>query len=234
MKKISKIKILLKYSAWPLILIMLSPNAIAQKKPVYFNHLSSSNGLSQNRIYGIVQDHEGFIWIGTEDGLNKYDGYNFEIFKRVPGDSLSLNDNQAQAIYVAKDGTLWAGGTLAGLSKYNSATKTFTRYQNDHSNPNTLAGNNITSFSEDNNGNLWIATQNNGFDYMLVREGKFIHMLNMLPQDYPLSKDQIYFIHQYRQNHLWIGSEGKIHYFKISYSGTGVPKLQPKRLRDKI
>ena len=230
MKKISKIKILLKYSAWLLILIVLSPNAIAQKKPVYFNHLSSSNGLSQNRIYGIVQDHEGFIWIGTEDGLNKYDGYNFEIFKRVPGDSLSLNDNQAQAIYVAKDGTLWAGGTLAGLSKYNSATKTFTRYQNDHSNPNTLAGNNITSFSEDNNGNLWIATQNNGFDYMLVREGKFIHMLNMLPQDYPLSKDQIYFIHQDRQNHLWIGSEGKIHYFKISYSGTGVPKLQPEKI----
>lgn len=231
---IKNTKNLLKYSICLLILIAFSSNTIAQKKPVKFNRLTSSNGLSQNRVSSIVQDHDGFIWIGTEDGLNKYDGYNFEIFKRNPGDSLSLNDNQALAMHVAKDGTLWVGGSLTGLSKYNSATKTFKRYNSDHSNPNSLAEDIIISFSEDEKGNLWLVTQNRGFDYMIVNEGKFIHMANMLPPDYNIPEDQIFFIHQDKQNNLWVGAAGKIHYFKINYSETGVPKLQPVRIENQI
>ncbi|MDP3831367.1 MAG: two-component regulator propeller domain-containing protein, partial [Ignavibacteriaceae bacterium] len=107
MKNINNLNCALKYSVLLLIFIILSSTAIAQKKPVKFNRLTSSNGLSQNRVSSIVQDHDGFIWIGTEDGVNKYDGYNFEIFKRNPGDSLSLNDNMGLAMHLAKDGTLW-------------------------------------------------------------------------------------------------------------------------------
>jgi ligand-binding sensor domain-containing protein len=224
----------LKYFFCLLIMMLLSSTAIAQKKPIKFNRLTSSDGLSQNRVSAIVQDHDGFIWIGTEDGINKYDGYNFEIFKRNPGDSLSINDNQALAMHVAKDGTLWTGGSLTGLSKYNSATKTFTRYNHNHSNPNSLAEDIIISFSEDSKGNLWIVTQNKGFDYMMVKEEKFIHMANMLPPDYIIPEDRIFFIHQDKQNYLWVGAEGKVHYFKISYSETGTPKLQPIKIENQI
>ena len=234
MKNINNSKCTLKCSVFMLIFIMLSSTAFSQKKPVKFNRLTSSNGLSQNRVSAIAQDLDGFIWIGTEDGLNKYDGYNFEIFKRNPGDSLSLNDNQALAMHVAKDGTLWIGGSLTGLSKYNSATKTFTRYNHNHSSPNSLAEDIIVAFSEDAIGNLWIVTQNKGFDYMIVKEGKFIHMANMLPPDYKIPEDRIYFIHQDKQNNLWIGADGKIHYFKISYSENGTPKLQPIKIENQI
>src|SRR5574338_548976 len=230
----SNLKRSLKYPVIFLIFLIIASNAFAQKKPVKFNRISSSNGLSQNRVSAIVQDHDGFIWIGTEDGLNKYDGYNFEIFKRNPGDSLSLNDNQALTMHVAKDGTLWIGGSLTGLSKYNSATKTFTRYNHDHSNPNSLAEDIIISFSEDTKGNLWIATRDNGFDYMIVNEGKFIHMANMLPQDYDIPQDLIHFIHQDKQNYLWVCTEGKINYFKIIYTESGVPKLQPVKIENQI
>jgi len=222
-----KTKCIINFSISLLILILLTANALAQNKPVKFNRLTSSNGLSQNRVSAIVQDHDGFIWIGTEDGLNKYDGYNFETFKRNPGDSLSLNDNQALAMLVAKDGTLWIGGSLTGLSKYNSATKTFTRYNNDHSNPSSLAEDIIISFSEDEKGNLWITTQDKGFDYMIVNEGKFIHMANMLPPDFKIPEDEIIFIHQDEQNHLWVGAEKK-------KKNTGVPKLQPEKLENQI
>jgi len=214
-----KTKCIINFSISLLILILLTANALAQNKPVKFNRLTSSNGLSQNRVSAIVQDHDGFIWIGTEDGLNKYDGYNFETFKRNPGDSLSLNDNQALAMLVAKDGTLWIGGSLTGLSKYNSATKTFTRYNNDHSNPSSLAEDIIISFSEDEKGNLWITTQDKGFDYMIVNEGKFIHMANMLPPDFKIPEDEIIFIHQDEQNHLWVGAEER---FIISKSATTI------------
>jgi len=234
MKSINALQRTLKYSVYLLIFIVISSNTIAQKKPVKFNRLTSSDGLSQNRVSAIVQDHDGFIWIGTEDGVNKYDGYNFEIFKRNPGDSLSINDNQALAMHVAKDGALWIGGSLTGLSKFNSATKTFTRYNHNHSNPNSLAEDIIISFSEDTKGNLWIVTQNKGFDYMIVNEGKFIHMANMLPPDYKIPENQIYFIHQDKQNNLWIGVDRKVHYFKVSYSETGIPKLQPIKIENQI
>ena len=234
MKDINKLKRALKFSVCILILLAFYSNTIAQKKPVKFNRLTSSDGLSQNTVSAIVQDHDGFIWIGTEDGINKYDGYNFEIFKRNPGDSLSLNDNMGLSMHVAKDGTLWIGGSLTGLSKYNSATKTFTRYNHDHTNPNSLAEDVIISFSEDETGNLWILTENKGFDYMTVKEEKFIHMVNMLPPDYKIHEDQIFFIHQDRQNHLWIGAEGKVHYFKISYGENGIPKLQPIRIENQV
>ncbi len=212
------------------LLLLLSSILFAQNKPIQFNRINSSNGLSQNKATAIVQDHNGFIWIGTEDGLNKYDGYNFQIFKRIPGDSLSLNDNWVNTLHVAKDGAIWIGGLFAGLSRYNSATNNFTSYNHDHSNPNSLADININSISEDEKGNLWISTNDNGFDYMLVDQGKFIHMVNILPPGYPLEKDKINFIHQDKQNHLWVGGEGKIYYFKINYAKSGVPQLVPEKI----
>ncbi len=234
MNNINTLNKAIKYSVFLLIYILLSSTVIAQKKPVKFNHLTSSDGLSQNTVATIAQDHDGFIWIGTEDGINKYDGYNFEIFKRNPGHSLSLNDNMGRSMHVAKDGTLWIGGSLTGLSKYNSATKTFTRYNHDHTNPNSLADDAVTYFSEDESGNLWILTANKGFDYMMVKEEKFIHMYNMLPPDYKISEDGIFFIHQDEKNYLWVGALGKVHYFKITYNETGVPKLQPVKIENQI
>jgi len=234
MNIVNNTKCIINFSILLLISVILTNNVFAQNKPIKFNRLTSSNGLSQNRVSSIVQDHDGFIWIGTEDGLNKYDGYNFEIFKRIPGDSLSINDNQALAMHVSKDGTLWIGGGLTGLSKYNSATKTFTRYNNDHSNPNSLAEDIIISFSEDTKGNLWIVTQDKGFDYMVVSDAKFIHMANMLPPDFKIPEDEITFIHQDKQNHLWVGAIGKVYYFKITYGETGVPQLKPEKIDNQI
>jgi serine phosphatase RsbU (regulator of sigma subunit)/ligand-binding sensor domain-containing protein len=213
-----------------LIILWLSDSVFAQNKPIQFNRYTSSNGLSQNKAAAIVQDHDGFIWIGTEDGLNKYDGYNFEIYKRVPGDSLSINDNWVNTLHVAKNGTIWIGGLFGGLSRYNSTTDNFTNFTHDHSDPNSISDINIAYIDEDEKGNLWITTVDNGFDYMMVEEGKFIHMVNMLPPGYPIIKDQIFFVYQDKQNHLWVGTSGKVHYFNIVYNKSGVPQLLPEKI----
>src|SRR5690606_29690895 len=147
---------------------------------------------------------------------------------------LSLSDNMGLSMHIAKDGTLWIGGSLSGLSKYNSKTETFTRYNYNPENPYSLSDNTIVSFSEDEKSNLWILTGNNGFNYMLVNEEKFIHMTDMLPHDYKIAGDRLTFIHQDSQNHLWIGDEGNIHYFKINYNETGHPKLQPVKIDNQL
>ncbi len=227
-----KIGVSSKIILWIVIVIFLQPLFYSQTKPVKFRHLTTSDGLSQNRIFDIVQDHDGFIWIGTEDGLNRYDGYNFEIFKRIPGDTSSLADNFAIALHVSKDGTLWSGGNFGGLSKYDAESKSFTSYSHIHSNPYSISDNNIISLSEDEKGNLWIGTVNGGFDYMFVDENKFIHMQNMLPKDYPLKEDVISFIHQDQSGHLWVGADNKVHYFNIEYNENNIPQLQPVRLKN--
>ena len=104
----------------------------AQDKPVTFDHFTTRDGLSQNRIYGIIQDSLGFIWFGTEDGLNRYDGYNFKVFKNIPGDTTSLVENIVTTFHLTKKGELWVGGPRTGLARFNAQNETFTTFLNDH------------------------------------------------------------------------------------------------------
>ena len=110
------------------LLISISIPLIAQIKPVKFDRLSTKDGLSQNRVYSIVQDKFGFIWIGTEDGLNRYDGYEFKVYKNIPGDSTSLITNFVLTLCAAKNGNIWIGGDH-GLSEFNYDRETFNTLQ---------------------------------------------------------------------------------------------------------
>jgi serine phosphatase RsbU (regulator of sigma subunit)/ligand-binding sensor domain-containing protein len=206
----------------------------AQEKPVTFDHFTTRDGLSQNRIYGIIQDSLGFIWFGTEDGLNRYDGYNFKVFKNIPGDTTSLVANQIETFHLTKKGELWLGGIRIGLNKYNPETETFTNFMNDHSNPGTISGDWIKSISEDEKGNLWVATNNNGFDYFDIPNNRFIHMANTLPRGYQFNNELLEFIHQDRSGQLWIGGQGKLHLFNVDYTKEGIPVLHPVKLQNDV
>ena len=97
----------------------------AQDKLVKFKTFNSSNGLSQNNVFTIVQDKLGFIWMGTEDGLNRYDGYNFKVYKKDPNDTSSITGNTVYKCYVDRRGTLWLGTNLGGLNKFDASTESF-------------------------------------------------------------------------------------------------------------
>ena len=165
----------------PIILItfLLASVINSQDKPIRFDRLSTKDGLSQNKIFEIVQDTLGFIWIGTEDGLNRYDGYNFKVFKNIPGDSTSLSRNLIETLHVTKSGDLWVGGQLNGLSKLNTKTESFTNFRSDHFKQNSLRDNWVTDISEDKKGNLWIGTINKGVDYLDVSSNTGLQFLNL-------------------------------------------------------
>ncbi|WP_457565454.1 ligand-binding sensor domain-containing protein, partial [Caldithrix abyssi] len=125
-----------------LLLLICSTNRLtAQHRPVKFEHLSSSDGLSQNKVFDITQDHQGFIWIATEDGLNRYDGFNFKIFKNIPGNSSSLFYNGINCVYVSKDGLVWTGGQNGGLGRFDAQSETFVNFLHDAQNPGAIAEN---------------------------------------------------------------------------------------------
>ncbi len=127
---------------------------------IRFEHLSLEEGLSQSVVTSILQDRTGFLWIGTQDGLNRYDGYNFTIYKPDSTDPTSLSDRWITALAEDDEGYLWVGTRLGGLNRYNPLTGNFQRYPySDEISKDGISGSQITALYADKNG-IWIGTEN--------------------------------------------------------------------------
>ena len=123
-----------------------------------FHRLSIEEGLSQNSIICILQDSKGFLWLGTEDGLNRYDGYSFKTYYHNPNEPGSLSHNRIGSLYEDRSGVLWVGTMAGGLNKFIREEEKFKCYTSDPANPGTLSNNTILSFYEDSEGYLWLGT----------------------------------------------------------------------------
>ena len=130
-----------------------------------FDHLTVEDGLSYPEISAIVQDELGFMWIATFEGLNRYDGYNFVVYKNDITDPTSLSRNHIQCLVQdnrAPD-IFWVG-TSNGLNKFDRRTGQFSHYFYDPENRNTLSSNDIMDIAQDSSGLLWIATWDEGIN----------------------------------------------------------------------
>ena len=138
-------------------LLLCSPPQFAQSSNIKFEHFSVEDGLSHTNIRKIVQDHQGFIWFATPDGLNKYDGYEFTSYRHEPYDETSLAANSINDIFVDQFGVFWVG-SFDGLNRYNPATDRFIRYQNNPDDSTSLPVNYVSAIGEDSEGTLWVAS----------------------------------------------------------------------------
>jgi signal transduction histidine kinase/ligand-binding sensor domain-containing protein len=125
-----------------------------------FKKIDSNDGLSDNTISSIFQDHRGFLWIGTRDGLNKYDGYTFQVFRKQLYDTTSLSGNIITAINEDSNGNIWIGTQADGLSVYDTKKEKFARYKFLINDTNSIPGVTIWSIAKDKNGNMWFGTNN--------------------------------------------------------------------------
>ncbi len=156
MKKITVI------SMWVMLTVFFSwTNEVQADSPekyeVKFRHLGAEQGLTQTSVFDIVQDTDGFMWFGTEDGLIKYDGYNFVAYLHNPQDKSSITNSWIHKLYQDSQGIIWIG-TEYGLSRLDPNTEKFSNYLPvpDSTDP---ADNVILSITEDNDGKLWMGTQ---------------------------------------------------------------------------
>ncbi|MBK5720112.1 response regulator [Dysgonomonas sp. Marseille-P4677] len=125
-----------------------------------FKYYMVENGLSSNTVYTIIQDSKGYIWIGTEDGLNRFDGYSFRSFRNTPRDSTSIINNYIYALYEDINGQLWVG-TETGISIYDSRNNQF-HYFNKKTKNNILLNDKIQNIIADENENMWISSFRQG------------------------------------------------------------------------
>jgi ligand-binding sensor domain-containing protein/DNA-binding CsgD family transcriptional regulator len=155
----------------------------------------------------MLQDSEGFMWFGTQDGLNKYDGYGFEIFKPDPADPASLSHNEIWCLYQDRGGVLWVGTRGGGLNRFNAAEKTFTHYTHRPGNPSGLSNNMIWFIHEDRSGRFWVGSEG-GLDEF-DRENEVFHHYTANPAaPGGLSSNYLTCFHEDRSGFYWIGTDG--------------------------
>ena len=190
----------------------------AQTDAVRFERISIEQGLSQTTVYCIFQDSRGFMWFGTRDGLNKYDGYGFTVYKHAPENRNSLSNNNVRAIYEDSSGALWIG-TEAGLNKFNREKETFSHYVTDPNDPNSLSHNRIRTILADQSGVLWIGTYGGGLNRLVppapsssASDSKgpprFVRYQHDPNDPASLSHNKIYTMCEDRAGALWIGTIG--------------------------
>jgi ligand-binding sensor domain-containing protein/signal transduction histidine kinase/DNA-binding response OmpR family regulator len=177
-----------------------------------FNHLKTENGLSQNSIFAIAQDGQGFMWFGSRFGLNRYDGNQFRLYKSNASDSGSLSDDYITALYSDSRKILWVG-TANGLNRFNPQKNTFERIYLDGNKHNKQYAP-VNSVYEDRRGNLWAAART-GL-YLLTNPGKNkFTSAEKLGLDPGIAHAEILSIYEDQKGGLWIGTNNGLTRFRL-------------------
>jgi two-component system, sensor histidine kinase and response regulator len=207
------------YILFGFIFIAIAVDLLAHNNNIKLNNISIEDGLSQSSVNCILQDSQGFMWFGTQDGLNRYDGYNFVTYKYTPNDPNCLMDNNVLSISEDKNGFIWIGTWGGGLDRFDPRTQQFKNYHILPDNHNSLTANRINVIHIDKQDKLWIGTFNglNKFDPL---NQTFIHFHYDPNSLNSISHEQINCILEDKQGYFWIGT------------ADGLNKLDPKN--DKI
>lgn len=172
---------------------------------VQFSNLSLKDGLSQNSITDIIQDRNGFVWVGTYDGLNRYDGNEFLIIRGEKGAEEKLSGNTVTALFEDSDGYIWVG-TNFGLNRLNPRTFEIASYSHWFRDSLSLSNNSIRCIAEDKDGHLWVGTRN-GLNKML-RDSTFQKFKIDEEDPYSLPGREVKDILVDEKGRIWVATEG--------------------------
>ncbi|MFO7447133.1 MAG: two-component regulator propeller domain-containing protein, partial [Ignavibacteriaceae bacterium] len=169
-------------------------------------YYTSLQGLSQHYIFAVLQDYKGFMWFGTKDGLNRFDGYSFKVYRNNPLDSASISDSYIMSLFEDKDSNLWIGTAGGGLNKFNRETETFTRYPNTIHDPVTKSYFHINALYRDDYGKIWIGTNGQGLHIFDPLSGTIQRLLNDSSGITDTPVQRIYKIYKDLEDRLWLAT----------------------------
>jgi len=173
---------------------------LAQAPNINFDRVTIENGISQNTIVSIAQDHKGFLWIGTQDGLNRYDGYEFRIYSRVAGDLTTLSHNRTSSLVYGNTDSLIVG-TIGGLNIFNTRKEVFTHIPQL---PKRLTSSLVNSIELDKKSNLWVGT-NYGLNF-ITTDGEVYKYMETANDSTSLSHNNITYLLSENDGTLWVGT----------------------------
>jgi signal transduction histidine kinase/ligand-binding sensor domain-containing protein len=189
-------------------LVQSQPERVIARNPaatVRFGNLSEDDGLSNNHVQAILQDQNGFLWFGTQDGLNKYNGYEFTIYRHDVNRSASISSNHISVLFEDSQGIIWIG-TDTGLDRYDPRTGIFSHYQHNAESENSFKGSRVLCITEDKDGNLWIGTNNGGLNRFNANSHIFTNYRHEINDNTSLASDYVRVVLEDRRGNLWVGT----------------------------
>jgi len=198
-----------------LLALPLTNQVNGQNLDLKFDQLSTDQGLSSGTVECSFKDSKGYMWFGTRDGLNRYDGYNATIYKPHPKDTSAISGNIITSITEDADGRIWVSTLNNGISIFDWRTETFSHYKHDINNPSSIANNRVLKIFIDEENNVLIATIG-GLDIYNWETDSFDHIEWNTNAPTSLNSNSVYSIIQDAPGFFWIGTHsGSIELFDL-------------------
>jgi ligand-binding sensor domain-containing protein/signal transduction histidine kinase/DNA-binding response OmpR family regulator len=217
---------------WYMIIFSLFIPALlsAQKSSIRFQHYTADQGLSQNMIDCILQDSKGFMWFGTWNGLNRFDGYSFTVFKQEPENKNTISNNFIYALCEDKFGNIWIG-TGGGLNIFVHEADKFIEYKNKPGDHQKIISNRINAIISDRHGDIWIGTDK-GADKIKIdnKSGDIKEVYHFISSNQPgdLSGNNVLTIYEDRNDNIWIGTDNGLNLYNRESNIFKVFQNQPQ------
>lgn len=180
----------------------------ARAQTVKFDNITLEQGLSQSTVNAIVQDGHGFLWFGTQDGLNRYDGYAITIYKHLSTDAFSISDNGIWSLYRDRSGDIWIGTMRGGLNRYSIEHGRFTHFRHDPADSTSISDNNITSVFQDSRGTIWAGTLGGGLNRYDPVTGGFVRYTTILSDSTSLPDNTVWALAEDIRGTIWVATWG--------------------------
>jgi signal transduction histidine kinase/ligand-binding sensor domain-containing protein/CheY-like chemotaxis protein len=175
---------------------------------MYFEHLTVRDGLSMSTISSILQDSQGYVWLATESGLNRYDGYTVRQFRRERGNQHGLASDYIWSIAEDAHGDLWLATDGGGVARWDRRTETFEQFRHDPERPQSLAGDGVRALLIDSKGFVWAGTKDHGLDVLDPRTGSARHFRHQDSDEHSLPSDAIGALYVDHAGRIWVGTDG--------------------------
>ena len=190
-----------------MLLLVASVATAAAAPPLYVTNLTTADGLPEGNVHTVLQDSQGFVWFGTEDGLVRYDGQHLARYGYSPGSKHSL---PGEFICQAVEGPrhdLWIAIRNGGIARWNRLTNDFTVFKHEPNDPNSLASDEVRTLAIDAQGRVWIGTSDAGLDVLDPRSGRFQHLRHDAARPGSLVSDHVTALAFDAAGDLWIGTD---------------------------
>lgn len=176
-------------------------------RPMYFGHLTMRDGLSQSTVMSILQDSQGFLWLATESGLDRYDGYSIREYRRERGNEYGLASDYIWKVAEDARGDLWLATRGGGIARWDRRNDRFQQFRHDPNNPHSLADDAVRTLHIDAAGMIWAGLERQGLDVLDPRTGRVRHFRNQPGNARSLPADGVFALYSDREGRLWVGTD---------------------------
>lgn len=187
-----------------------------------FRKFGVAEGLPSSSVQAIAEDHAGYIWIATVDGLARYDGTGFKVYRHEAADPTSIAGNDVTTIFVDRDNRIWCALQSHGVDMLDASRRTFTHFANDEKKPASLAEGDVWSIGQDAAGSMLFGMGGEGLDRMSPDMSVFEHMHHDDADAHSLTSDKIVALSTDRNGRIWVGSDYGL---DVARSGGGFDRI---------